>query len=40
MDSVEEMQDISTQLDVSFHRILRDANALVDSLAREGVFAL
>ena len=35
---MEEVQDISRRLGASFHHILREANAVADSLAREGVF--
>ena len=32
------MQDISRQLDVSFHHILREANVSADDLGMEGDF--
>ena len=37
-DWVEEVQDISSLLGASFHHVLREANNMVDGLAREGVF--
>ena len=37
-DWVEEVQDISSLLGASFHLVLREANTMVDSLAREGIF--
>ena len=38
VDWVEEVQDISPQLDPSFHHIIREANDMADDLTREGVF--
>lgn len=32
------MQDISSQLDTSFHHILQEANDIADDLAKGGVF--
>eukprot|EP00268_Persea_americana_P065083 TRINITY_DN8639_c3_g1_i2.p1 TRINITY_DN8639_c3_g1~~TRINITY_DN8639_c3_g1_i2.p1 ORF type:complete len:108 (+),score=32.29 TRINITY_DN8639_c3_g1_i2:64-387(+) len=38
VDWVEEVQDLSRHMNAYFHHILRQANALADGLAREGVF--
>ena len=35
---VEEVQDISKRWGASFHHIVREANVVADSLAREGGF--
>lgn len=37
-DWVEEVKDISRQIEASFIHIHREANDLMDGLAREGVF--
>lgn len=39
-DLVKEVQDILSQLEASFNRILCEANDMVDGLAREGVLRL
>lgn len=36
-DWVKDMQDISSQLNVTFNLLLREANDMADDLAREGV---
>lgn len=36
---VDEVQEISLQLGCKFNHVLREANDVVDSLAREGAFS-
>lgn len=38
MDWIEEVQDISSLLEATFHHVLREANSEADTLAKEAVF--